>query len=797
MTEPRSAPRELPSGNVTFLFTDIEGSTRMFHHLGDAFVGVVEDHRAIVRGALADHGGVEVSTEGDGFFIAFADAAAAVAACLAIQQALAAHAWPDYGEVRVRMGLHTGIARPTNGDYLAIAVHQAARIAATTHGGQIIVSSDTSRLVDRVLPADCSLADRGLFVLKDFDEPARLFQLLHPTLPAAFAPLRAPPAQSRSLPDVGTTFVGREGDVKNIVDLLDEIRLLSIVGPGGAGKTRLALEIGARLATKFEAGTQLCDLSPITDPALVGRTIASAFAIRNTPDSDSLEAVARTMAGGDVLFVLDNCEHVIDATASAVESLLSQTRRLRILATSREPLSIPGEQVWRIMPLDIPEVDDAPDVVGATESGHLFEERARRVLPGFAITVQNAPAVVSICRQLEGLPLALELAAAQVAVMDPSAIADRLSGRLQKLGSGSRRGMDRHRTLEATIDWSYQLLDDDERRLLNALSVCAGGFTVEAVETICATDDAVELLTDLVQKSLVIWDPDSGRYRLLETIRQYAADRLAGDESEHERARDAHVYCYYRLACTAESALTAAHQGKWLEALSHDHDNLRRAIAHLTTQPDDAERALRMLTALYRYWLIRANLAEWIALIRPLLEHTGTEIPAPVRGRGLMAAALVSIYEDTSLARQLGETALEIARRMDDDTLRADAMSILAAISHFQGDHDPAVGEQALTLSRRIGNPRHDERGEYQRRPGRPRRPGPGLHRSSLSERLCPQPAGERSGPSLLPPLGPAHLLTGGDREDRESFPSRGRRLCPEEQRPYPASEEARPQPLG
>jgi tetratricopeptide (TPR) repeat protein len=216
----------------------------------------------------------------------------------------------------------------------------------------------------------------------------------------------------------------------------------------------------------------------------------------------------------------------------------------------------------------------------------------------------------------------------------------------------------------------------------------------------------VELLTGLVQKSLVIWDPDGGRYRLLETIRQYAADRLAGDETEHERSRDAHADCYYRLACTAGSALTTAQQDTWLEVLSHDHDNLRRAIAHLITRPDDAERALRMLTALYRYWMIRANLAEWITLARPLLEHAGTEIPPPVRGRGLVAAALVSIYEDTSLARQLGETALEIGRSMDDDYLRADATSVLAAISHFQGDHDPAAAEQALTLSRRIGDAR-------------------------------------------------------------------------------------------
>lgn len=696
----------LPSGLVTFVFTDVEGSTRLFQRLGDRFIAMLEEHRVVVRAAVAARGGVVLNTEGDGFFIAFGDAAAAVEACLDAQLALSTHPWPEEGELRVRMGLHTGVAEPTaDGDYLAVAVHLAARIASTAHGGQVILSSETARRVRRRLPGDAALGDRGAFRLKDFDEPERLFQLVHPGLRGAFPPLRASPVQSRGLPDARTSFVGRRAELKSLLDLVGRVALVSVVGPGGAGKTRLALETGARLATRFEAGAQLCDLSPIVDPQLVPAAIASALGVDHAAGEDPLEAVVRALTGLGALLILDNCEQVLDAVASAVDVLLVGVHGLRVLATSREPLGVAGEQVWRIAPLELPPADAGPEQIRDSESGRLFEERARSAQTGFAITADNAPAVREICNRLEGLPLALELAAASVGTMSISTLAARLADRLPALGTGHRRSLSRHRTLEATIDWSYQLLSPEQRQLLMSLSVLAGGFSLDAAEALGRSAGRLEVLVSLVQKSLVVWDSDANRYRMLDSIRQFASDRLSEDDARMNSAWAAHADFFAQRAQEAGAELTGPRQARWLEVLDADHDNLRRALTYVSVDRRDVEGALRMLTALHRYWMIRADHGEWIAIALPLLERSHTTVSDAVRGRALVAATMLFTYENTAEATRFGEEAVEIGHRIRDNAVVAEAMALLAALSLFRGEPDPALAERAVALSRQVGDP--------------------------------------------------------------------------------------------
>jgi predicted ATPase/DNA-binding SARP family transcriptional activator/class 3 adenylate cyclase len=576
---PAPAPpgQPLPRGNVTFLFTDVEGSTRLLQRLESGYADVLEMHRRILRSVIAACGGIEVNTDGDGLFAAFADAGLAIIACLDAQRALTAQAWPDGADIRVRMGLHTGIARPNEeGDYHAVAVHQAARICAAAHGGQVLMSADTARMVRHFLPPEAVLVDRGAFMLKGFDEPERIHQLTHPALRSVFPPLRASPAQSHNLPDLRLSFVGRKADSESIEQMLENDRLVTLVGPGGAGKTRLAVELGARLAERFEGGVHLCDLSPQSDPALVPAAIAEALGVREAPGRDALGDVSEVLGDRDALLVLDSCEHLVAGVAAAVDCLLSEAPNLRVLATSREPLGVTGEHLWRLGPLDVPAVDDLQEVRDS-DAVALFEGRARLGQPTFAVTEANAAAVADICRQLEGLPLAIELVAAQIASLPPSAIADGLREAPQALDAPSDRPVDRHRNLEATVDWSYQLLDDDSRHLLRLLSVFANGFTVEAARAVADAEDTLATLTKLVNKSLVVWDPDASRYRILESIRTFARARLE-EAGEADTAGARHVAWCASLAdeLKAHSRSGANHEA--YDVFNRELDNFRVAL---------------------------------------------------------------------------------------------------------------------------------------------------------------------------------------------------------------------------
>ncbi len=571
-------PGQLYGGNVTFLFTDVEGSTRLIQRHPSSYAEAIESHRHILRSVLSAFGGMEVDTEGDGLFAVFADAGLAISACLDAQRALIAQGWDDGMELRVRMGLSTGIAHPTEeGDYHAVAVHEAARLCAAAHGGQVLMSADTARLVRHFLPAEAGLVDRGTFMLKGFDEPERIHQLTHPDLPSVFPPLRASPAQSHNLPDLRMSFVGRSADLQAIEHLLERGRLVTLVGPGGAGKTRVAVELGARVAERFEGGVHLCDLSPQGDPTLVPAAMAEALGVREAPDRDALADVAQVLADRDALLILDSCEHLVASVASAVDRLLSGSSNLRVLATSREPLGVAGEHLWRLGPLDVPHVDDGLEAMRQSDAMALFEARAQLRQPAFSVGHTNAVEVADICRQLEGLPLAIELVAAQVASLPPSAIADRLRHRPLSVGAVAHRPGDRHRNLEATVDWSYRLLDEDGQRLLRLLSVFANGFTIEATRAVADSADPLATLTRLVDKSLVVWDADASRYRLLESIRTFARVRLE-ETGEADAASARHLAWCANLADQLKSRSRTGSYHEAYDLFDRELDNFRAAL---------------------------------------------------------------------------------------------------------------------------------------------------------------------------------------------------------------------------
>jgi class 3 adenylate cyclase len=465
----------LPTGTVTFLFSDIEGSTRLLQTLGDRYVAVLDEHAAILRRAVAGAGGVEVSTEGDSFFVAFASPQAAVRAAVATQRGLAAHDWPPGRPVRVRMGLHTGEGVLGGDNYVGLDVHRAARIAGAAHGGQVLVSDATRALVDHGLPDGASLRDLGEHRLKDIALPERLHDLVIEGLRADFPPPRTLDARRDNLPVQLTSFVGRNEEIAEVRRLLGRTRLLTLSGPGGVGKTRLALQVAAELLAGFGDGAFFVDLSSVTDPALVPSVVAQVLGVPEVAGRPILEAVRDRLRNQELLLVVDNFEQVVEA-APLLEELLTAAPALKVLVTSRVVLSLRGEQEYVVPPLELPDPERLPDLpaLGRVEAVRLFTERAQAVRPGFRLTEENAPAVAEICARLDGLPLAIELAATRTQVLSPEQLLARLQQRLALLTSGARTLPERQRTLRAAIAWSYDLLEAAERRLLARLSVFSG-----------------------------------------------------------------------------------------------------------------------------------------------------------------------------------------------------------------------------------------------------------------------------------------------------------------------------------
>jgi predicted ATPase/class 3 adenylate cyclase len=697
---------------VTFLFTDIEGSTLLLRELGDRYAEVLRDHGQIVRHALEREGGAEIGTEGDSFFAVFASPASAVRAVIETQRALAGHTWPDGAKVRVRMGLHTGEGTRVGDGYVGLDVHRAARIGDAGHGGQILLSQATEGLIRHSLPDGAQLVDLGEHRLKDLPHPERLFQLTIDGLPAEFPPLRSLDARPNNLPAQLSSFIGRDDVIRDVEAALEETRLLTLTGPGGTGKTRLALEVAHRQLPAFLDGVWFVDLSAVTDPSVVPAEIAIAIEVTRAPGASVFECLEEHLRDRKLLLVLDNFEQVLDA-ALAVEHLLSHAPGLKVMVTSRSVLSVYGEREYPVPPLQLPDLQSAEilDALSRSESVSLFVERARAVRPDFQLTAENALAVAEICARLDGLPLGIELAAVRVNVLTPQAILPRLDERLSLLTSGPRSLPERQRTLRGAIDWSYQLLDESGRRLFARLATFSGGGTLEAIEAVwdSETDGLVlDLLGSLVDDSLLRRTETPGgevRFQMLETIREYAIERLDG-EPDAADVRRRHGEYFVAVAVEAEPHLIGTDQKEWLDRCEREHDNIRAALVW-SIQAGEVELGQQAAGALWRFWHQRGHLAEGRRKLEHLLQVPEGAGRTAARFKALIGAGGLAYWQnDYPATERFYSEALEIARELDDTRSIAEGLFNLSFIDRIRGDVDAGMAKlrTVLEMARSIGD---------------------------------------------------------------------------------------------
>jgi predicted ATPase/class 3 adenylate cyclase len=728
----------LPSGTLTFLFTDIEGSTRLVQELGpEAYGDVLERHRDLLRAAWAAHDGIEMGTEGDSFFVVFASAPAAVAAAVDAQRALAACEFPHgVGPVKVRMGLHTGLGVVSAGTYVGNDVNRAARVAAAANGGQVVLSSATVPLVEGGLPAGVRTRDAGEHRLKDL-RPEHLAILEIDGLADDPRPIRSLDSRPNNLPTQVTSFVGREDELADTTARLADARLLTLTGPGGTGKTRLSLQLAATVAEAFPDGVYFVALEPIREPALVGPTIAAVLGLTEESGVPIGARLATWIANRRILLVLDNFEQVIEA-APLVGELLRATTRLKLIVSSRSPLRVSGEQEYPVPGLPTP---PDPGAVGALEraqlsevagkadpseldryeSVRLFVARARAVKPAFRVTDDNAAAVAGIVVRLQGMPLAIELAAARIKLLPPETILDRLRDQLATLGGGARDLPERQQTLRGAIAWSYDLLDEPARRLLRRLSVFAGGCSLEMAETICgpASELGVDVLDGieaLVDQSLLRAEDVAGeaRFRMLETIRAFSAEQLSAS-GEADTICERHARAFLALAEEAAGELPGSEQRSWLDRLDVEHDNLRAAIEWATDRPEP-ETAIRLGFALWRFWQKRGYLVEGRRRLERIAAAPWSSDDAALRARLLEALGGIAWWQaDIPAMTAFYEEALELWRSTGNQAEIANAL-YNASFSYVfnEGTPEPAnldpdrkglaLMEEALAIYRELGD---------------------------------------------------------------------------------------------
>lgn len=727
--------RALPSGTVTFLFTDIEGSTRLLQRLGDDYAAILTTHQRLLRQAIEAHGGVEVDTQGDSFFVVFATARDAVAAAAAATRALAAYAWPEGNAVRVRMGLHTGAPQRVGDGYVGLDVHRAARIAAAGHGGQILLSQTTRDLCMDSLAADVALLEMGEATLKDLQQPERLYQMALTDLPHDFPPLKTLDRAPHNLPIQPTPFLGRREVVQRLVALLeqDDVRLLTLMGAGGIGKTRVALEVAAQAADQFPDGVFFVNLAPLTTHRFVAGTIARTLNLRDGGSLSAEEILHASLRERRMLLVMDNFESVIEA-APTLARLLAACPHVKTLVTSRIALRLRGEHEFSVPPLDMPDpaawaVAPASSEPGAPPDKHhkinveelsrhaairLFIERAREVRPDFQLTTTNASTIVEICWRLDGLPLAIELAAARLKLLSPQAILTRLSKRLALLTDGPRDQPERHHTLRAAIAWSYELLRPGERAVFRRIAVFAGGWTFEAAEAVCGPDvDALSELSALIDQSLISQREESDgepRFSQLETIREFAAEELETN-GEADSVREAHARYYIALAERTQREARGPDAHLWLARLEREHDNFRAALSW-ARDTGELTLGLRLATALSSFWQSHGHVREGARWLRDLLtlaeargadtEGADAELRA-IYAWGLGRAGSLLVYlGDYELAAQLQERCLTTVRALGDRDRELRTLNMLGLAAHFHNDHETAMRwfNEGLTIAR-------------------------------------------------------------------------------------------------
>ncbi|HLI97982.1 MAG TPA: adenylate/guanylate cyclase domain-containing protein [Candidatus Baltobacteraceae bacterium] len=618
----QAAPVGRPSGTVTFLFSDIEGSSERWESLPDEMPVALARHDALLRSAIESHGGYVFKTVGDAFCAAFTSASDAVGAALSAQRALASGDFSAVGGIRVRMALHTGTPHERDGDYFGAAVNRVARLLALGYGGQVLISAACSALMSgESRSSPCDVRDLGVHRLKDLAQPEHVYQLAAADLQDDFPPLHSLDQSLSNLPEQLSSFVGREGVIGEIKDLLEKHRLVSLVGSGGVGKTRCAIQAGSELLSDSTDGVWFIDLAPISDDSLVASAVARAVGVAASPSRPALDAVIEFLKRRHLLLIIDNCEHVIEEARRVTAAILRAAPRVRILATSRESLNISGERIFRVPSLSL------------QPALQLFADRALSVDSRFAPTDEDAPHEIEICRRLDGIPLAIELAAARIRILSPRQIAEKLDERFRVLTGGDRSALPRHQTMRALIDWSYDLLSEQERAIFRKLSIFAGGFVLETALSVCRDGVADEIamlnvLSSFVDRSLLQAERvgDTTRYRLLESVRQYARERLV-ENGEYDAAARAHAGALLDLAVKLEDVWDATPDEAWEEFAQAEIENWRAALEWTLVKGGDADLGRRLASETRRIWgaFAPAEGKRWVHAAREKIDASTSE----------------------------------------------------------------------------------------------------------------------------------------------------------------------------
>jgi predicted ATPase/class 3 adenylate cyclase len=727
----------LPQGIITFLLTDIVGSTSLWERYPEAMRRALVRHDSLAEAIITAHVGMLVKPRGggDSLFAVFARATDALCAACELQRAYLQEEWQQYAAeevdrqaidfaLRVRIALHTGEADLRDGDYYGATVNRGSRLRDVAHGGQILLSQAVYELANAGLPPDTCLLELGSHRLRDLQQAEHIWQLCHPELPSDFEPLRSLNASRHNLPVQVTSFIGRDNEITAVKQLLKTTRLLTLTGSGGVGKTRIALQVAADLLDHYPDGVWLVELASLSDAALVQQAVAAAVNVREEPGRSLLQTLVDQLQSRRLLLILDNCEHLLTASAQVAAALLRSCAGVQILASSREGLNIAGETLYRLPSLAMPDKWETLTASTARqyEALGLFLDRAASASPAFAATDRNVPVIAQLCRRLDGIPLAIELAATRVKSLPVEQIAERLADRFRLLTGGSRTALPRQQTLRALIDWSYELLSPQERELFHRLTVFVGGFTLEAAEEVIGkreegkgksmygssfpSSDVLDLLTALVDKSLLVSEEQEGRarYRMLETLRQYGREKLreCGHEMEQQRR---HLVYFLAIAEEAERKLRGSEQAWWLERLDTEHDNLRTALSWTPTDEHEAELGLRLGSALWWFWHVRGHFAEgreWLAL-----KLTACSSRTADRAKALNGAAVLARNQgDYASAHTLSLESLEIKRELGDRQGIAASLNNLATLALGQGDYAAAKPyyEESLAIERQLAN---------------------------------------------------------------------------------------------
>ena len=706
---------DLPSGTVTFLFTDIEGSTKLSQQHPDAMPDLLARHHEILNQAIEAHKGYVFQIVGDSFSAAFHSAIDALNAALDAQRYLRNEAWTP-ASIKVRMGIHTGTAQLNEekqySGYTTLASTQ--RIMSAGHGGQVLLSGTTRELVRDILPKDSELHDLGEKRLKDLLRPEHLYQLNITGLLTTFPPLKTLDLFPNNLPVQLTTFIGREKEIAELKQELEAYRLVTLTGSGGTGKTRLSLQVAAELLEKFDHGIWFVELAPLTDPDLIPQTILSTVGVQEQQGKTPLEVLKEYLRAKQTLIVLDNCEHLISASAQVVNTLLNAAPRLKVMASSREALGVKGEASYPVPSLSLPDIKHLPAIEGLSqyEAVRLFIDRALLVAPHFVVDKDNTPFIAQICYRLDGIPLAIELAAARIKVLSVEQISKRLDDRFRLLTGGARTALPRQQTLRALIDWSYDILPDNECLLLRRLSVFAGSWTLEAAEEVCTGDgietyDVLDLLSQLVNKSLVVVveHSQSGetRYRMLETIRQYAREKHL-EAGGSETIRDKHLAYFVKLVQHAEPELYRSNQAYWFNKLDDELDNIRMSLEWALAT--NTKSGLQIVCIPWRFWNKRIyswEIGDWL---RHLLENYEAEDTWRARALAVYSLSNLWLGSNPSITINFAEQSLQLARRLSDKQTEALCLAFLGVFNLLIGRASEGIPflEESLTLYRDLGD---------------------------------------------------------------------------------------------